>query len=64
MDNNKTQKRMGRPPKAGVKRAFYLEKELADLFDEFCYKTGRSKTRVAEIALAEYIERHKDEMEK
>ena len=49
---------MARPAKEGVKRSFLIEKER---LDKFCYDTARTRTRVVEIAIEEYLERHKEE---
>lgn len=47
--------------KDGVRVNYYLEKQIIDALDEFCERTARTKTRVIEIALKEYLERHKDD---
>ena len=54
---------MARPSKDGSKRSFYLDKELEKEFEVFCEKTGRTKTKVVELALREYMDKHKSEME-
>ena len=53
----------GRTPKDGIKRTFYIAKDIMEQFDDFCEKTARNKTKVVEVALLEYMEKHKSEME-
>lgn len=55
---------MARPAKEGVKRSFLIEKELSERLDKFCYDTARTRTRVVEIAIEEYLERHSEEEKK
>lgn len=52
---------MAKEKKEGVRTNYYLEKQIVDELDEFCERTGRTKTKVVEIALKEYLEKHKDE---
>ena len=52
---------MSKPNKDGQRTNFYLEKKLVTELDEFCKRTGRTKTGVAEIALKEYLKRHRNE---
>lgn len=47
--------------KDGVRVNYYLEKQIIDDLDKFCERTGRTKTKVVEIAIKEYLERHKDD---
>lgn len=51
---------MARPKKEGVKVSYVLEKQVAEALDKFCDETGRSKTKVIEMAVKEFIEKHKD----
>lgn len=53
-------KSAGRPAKDGVRRSFLIERELSEALDEFCEKTARSKTKVVEAAIKEYMEKHAD----
>lgn len=53
----------GRVPKDGIKKTFYIKKDIVEQFESFCEKTARSKTKVVEVALVEYMEKHKDEMD-
>ena len=50
---------MARPKKEGVKVSYVLEKQVAEALDKFCDETGRSKTKVIELAVKEFIENHK-----
>jgi len=47
--------------KDGVRTNFFLEREVLESLNEFCERTGRTKTKVVEIALKEFLERHKDD---
>lgn len=46
--------------KDGIKVCYILERKVAEALDEFCLETGRTKTRVIELAVIEYIKRHKE----
>lgn len=52
---------MAKNPKDGIKCNYYLEKKLVESLDAFCEKTGRTKTKVVEIAIAEYLNKHKND---
>jgi len=52
---------MSRVKKDGTKATYYLETALIEALEEFCDKTGRTKTKVVEIAIKEYLEKHKDD---
>ena len=52
---------MAREIKDGIKENYYLEKALVDDLTEFCKRTGRTKTKVVEIALKEYLEKHRND---
>ena len=52
---------MPRQKKDSVKVSYTLERRIVDEMELFCEKTGRTKTKVIEIALEEYLKRHKDE---
>lgn len=54
-------KSAGRPAKDGVRHSFLIERELSEALDEFCEKTARSKTKVVEAAIKEYMDKHADE---
>lgn len=54
---------MGRAKKDLVKANFSIKSSVFNLLTEFCNKTGRTKTGVVELALEQYIEAHKSEME-
>ena len=50
-----------REVKDGVRHNFIIEKAISEELVDFCKRTGRTKTKVVEIAIKEYLERHKDE---
>lgn len=49
---------VGRPPKASVKVSYTLDAEVAKALEKFCNETGRTKTRVVELAVMDYIKNH------
>ena len=51
-------KKPGRPPKEHVKVSYTLDKNLAERFADFCARTDRTKTRVIESALEEYMDKY------
>ena len=52
---------MAMPAKDGVKTNFLMEKKIAEDLKEYCERTGRTKTKVIEMAVREYLDRHKDD---
>lgn len=52
---------MSREIKDGIRHNFIIEKTISDELVEFCKRTGRTKTKVVEIAIKEFLERHKDD---
>ena len=48
--------------KDGIKVNYILDRRIAEALEEFCDKTGRTKTKVVELALEKFIEEHKNEM--
>lgn len=54
--------KMGRPKKDGVKVNFYLDKELMEKLEEYSEETGRTKTKVLEMAIKEFLEKHSKEL--
>lgn len=52
---------MAREKKDIVKVNYSMDRSVAEALDEFCEKTARTKTKVVELAIKEYIERHNDE---
>ena len=49
-----------REAKEGIKVNYNLEKQLVDELNEFCDKTGRTKTKVVEMAIRDFLDKHKD----
>ena len=47
--------------KDGIKVSYVLDRETAENLDKFCAETGRTKTKVVELAIMEYIKKHKKE---
>ena len=52
---------MAREAKDGIKQNFFLEKSLVEDLQDFCERTGRTKTKVVEIAIKEYLDKHKED---
>ena len=52
---------MAMPAKDGVKTNFLMEKKIAEDLKEYCERTGRTKTKVIEMAVRDYLDRHKDD---
>ena len=52
---------MAMPAKDGVKTNFLMEKTIAEELKEYCERTGRTKTKVIEIAVKEFLEKHRGE---
>lgn len=52
---------MSREKKDGIKTNYYLDKDVVDALTEFCKRTARTKTKVVELAILEYLENHKEE---
>lgn len=52
---------MGREKRNAKKVSYNLDNELLARLKEYCRKTGRYETRVIEIALKEFFEKHKDD---
>ena len=49
---------MPRPAKDSVKVSYTLERKIAEELERFCEETGRTKTKVIELAIMEYIKKH------
>lgn len=47
-------------PKDGVKVSYVLDRKTAEALDKFCEETGRTKTKVVELAINAYIEKHEE----
>ena len=52
---------MARPKKDGTKATYIIENTILEELEEFCERTGRTKTKVVELAIKDYLENHKDE---
>lgn len=50
---------MAKEAKDGMKATYFLDKKLVAELSEFCERTGRTKTKVVEIALKEYLLKHR-----
>lgn len=51
---------MPRPKKDNVKVSYTLEREVVELLDTFCEETGRTKTRVVEMAIRAFVKEHQE----
>lgn len=51
---------MAREQKDGIKKNYYLDKKLVLDLQDFCDKTGRTATKVVEIAIREYLDKYKN----
>ena len=47
--------------KDGIKVSYVLDRKTAEALDKFCEETGRTKTKVVELAINEFIKKHKQE---
>ena len=52
---------MSRETKDGIRHNFIIEKGISEELVDFCKRTGRTKTKVVEIAIKEYLEKHKED---
>ena len=52
---------MAKQKKDGIKATFIIERPIFQILDDFCEKTGRTKTKVVEMAIDDYIKRHSQE---
>jgi len=52
---------MAMPSKDGVKTNFLMERSIAEKLKEYCERSGRTKTKVIEMALKEFLEKHKED---
>lgn len=43
-----------------IKVSYVLDGKVAEALDKFCEETGRTKTKVVELALNEYIKNHQE----
>ena len=50
---------MPKEKKDGIKKTYYIEKELALKLKKFCIETGRTETRVVELSLEEFLRKYK-----
>lgn len=50
---------MPRPAKDSVKVSYTLDREIAKRLEQFCEETGRTKTKVVEMAIQEFIDKRK-----
>ena len=52
---------MAKEKKDIVKVNYSMDRSVAEALEEFCERTGRTKTKVVELAVKEYIEKHDDD---
>ena len=47
-------------PKDGIKVSYVLDRKTAEAHDKFCEEKGRTKTKVVEMAINDFIAKHKE----
>ena len=52
---------MAKKKRDATKVSFLLDNQLIKRLEEFCQKTGRTKTKVIEMAILQFLEKYKDE---
>lgn len=52
---------MAKTPKDCIRVSYTLERKVAESLAAFCEETGRTKTKVVELAIQEYIKNHREE---
>ena len=52
---------MAREKRNATKASYLIDNELLKQLEEFCEKTGRTKTKVIEMAITLYLKEHKDD---
>ena len=53
--------KMSREKRDATKVSYMIDNELLKQLNDFCKRTGRSKTKVIEMALVLYLEEHKND---
>ena len=54
---------MAKEKRDATKVSYIISNPLLKELDDFCDRTGRTKTRVIEMALKAYLDAHKDDKE-
>ena len=52
---------MAREKRNATKVSYMIDNELLKQLEDFCERTGRTKTKVIEMAISLYLEEHKDD---
>lgn len=52
---------MAREKRVATKVSYMIDNELLKQLEDFCERTGRTKTKVIEMAISLYLEEHKDD---
>lgn len=52
---------MPREKKDGTKVSYIIDSSLLSELKEFCERTGRTKTKVIELAIRKYLDEHRNE---
>lgn len=52
---------MPREKRDATKVSYMIDNELLKRLEDFCERTGRTKTKVIEMAISLYLEEHKDD---
>lgn len=55
---------MSRTPKDSIKVSYTLDRKVAESLEKFCKDTGRTKTKVVELAITDFILKNKSEVSK
>ena len=52
---------MAREKRDATKISFLIDNDLLKKLEDFCRRTGRTKTKVIEMAILRFLEEHKDD---
>ena len=52
---------MAREKRNATKVSYMIDNELLKQLEDFCERTGRTKTKVIEMAISLYLEEHKND---
>jgi predicted transcriptional regulator len=52
---------MAREKRDATKVSYMIDNELLNQLENFCERTGRTKTKVIEIALRQFLDKHKEQ---
>ncbi len=52
---------MAKEKRDATKVSYIIDNEILRELEDFCERTGRTKTKVIELALRKYLEEHRDD---